>query len=277
MNMIAVDELVRAALVEDCPYLDVTTEHMIEESATATGVLAAKADGVLCGLEPALRAFTLLDDTVSIERLRADGDRVQRGDVLARVSGWTRTLLKGERVALNLLQHLSGIATATAALVEQVASTRAVISDTRKTLPGLRMLQKYAVCCGGGRNHRFNLCDAAMLKDNHIDAGGGIGPAVARLRGRLGHTVKIEVETRTLDEVRQALAAGADIIMLDNMSPDLMRQAVALIGGRVPAEASGGIDADTIRAVAEAGVDIISVGALTHSVTALDIHMRIEI
>ena len=196
--------------------------------------------------------------------------------MLAECEGSTRFLLKGERTALNLLQHLSGIASATNRAVKLVEGTRATITDTRKTLPGLRALQKYAVTVGGGKNHRFNLSDGAMLKDNHIDAAGGITPAVNALRSRLGHMVKLEVETRNLDEVKEALAAGADIIMLDNMSCEDMRRAVELAAGRVPLEASGGITAETLRQVAETGVDIISIGALTHSVKALDISMKIK-
>lgn len=187
-----------------------------------------------------------------------------------------RTLLKGERTALNLLQHMSGIATATSGAVKLVEGTRASIADTRKTLPGLRPLQKYAVTVGGGKNHRYNLSDAAMLKDNHIDACGGIENAVGALKGKLGHMVKTEVEVRSLGELEEALAAGADVIMLDNMSPELMMQAVEITGGRALLEASGGITEETLRQVAQSGVDIISIGALTHSVKAFDISMKIE-
>ena len=182
----------------------------------------------------------------------------------------------GERTALNLLQHLSGVATATAQAVDLIKGTGATVAETRKTLPGLRALQKYAVTCGGGRNHRFNLSDAAMLKDNHIDAGGGIAKTVATLRQKAGHTIKIEVETRNLEEVRQAIDAGADIIMLDNMSIEDMAEAVRLIDGKALTEASGNITAETIRQVASCGVDIISIGAITHSVKAMDISMRIQ-
>lgn len=269
-----VDDIIRRALAEDISYLDTTTDYMIAPDARSDAYLVAKADGVLCGIEMAMRVFELLDDSFQTELFFRDGDRIQKGDRLAVYSGHTRALLKGERTALNLLQHLSGIATATSEAVEQVRGTRAAVTDTRKTLPGLRALQKYAVIVGGGKNHRFNLSDGAMLKDNHIDAAGGIPQAVAALRSRLGHMVRLEVETRNLDEVRQALDAGADIIMLDNMSCDRMREAVALVNGRALLEASGGITADTLRAVAETGVDIISIGALTHSVKALDISMK---
>ena len=220
--------------------------------------------------------FALLDDTFEAKLYKHDGDNIQKGDLIAEFSGKTVLLLKGERTALNLLQHMSGIATATAAAVELVKGTNAQITDTRKTLPGLRALQKYAVTCGGGKNHRFNLSDGAMLKDNHIDAGGGITNAVNALRGKLGHMVKIEVETRDLAEVREALAAGADIIMLDNMSNEMMREAVKIIDGRAKTEASGGITLETIAEVAKTGVDIISLGALTHSVKAFDISMKMK-
>ena len=208
--------------------------------------------------------------------LLPEGSQVKPGDIIAELEGRTRFLLKGERTALNLLQHMSGVATATHQAVKLVEGTRAAITDTRKTLPGLRALQKYAVPVGGGKNHRFNLSDGAMLKDNHIDAAGGIPQAVAAIRNKLGHMVKLEVETRNLEEVRQALEAGADVIMLDNMDCAAMAEAVKLVDGRALLEASGGITADTLRAVAETGVDIISIGALTHSVKAMDISMKIR-
>lgn len=275
MMQFYVDDLIKTALLEDVNYIDTTADYLLDDQ-RSTGRFLAKADGVLCGLDVAQRVFELLDPDVTFIKLKKDGDRLQKGEIFATVTGRTTVLLKGERTALNLLQHMSGIATATAQAVELVKGTKAMITDTRKTLPGLRPLQKYAVVCGGGRNHRFNLSDGAMLKDNHIDAAGGIAPAVEKLRGRLGHMVKLEVETRNLDEVAQALAAGADVIMLDNMDCDAMRRAVELTGGRALLEASGGITADTLRQVAETGVDIISIGALTHSVTAFDISMKIK-
>lgn len=272
----AVDDIIKAALHEDINYIDTTTDLMIPEDARGKARFLAKADGVLCGIDAALRVFQLLDDSFTATVYKQDGDRLQYGDVIAEVEGSTRFLLKGERTALNLLQHMSGIASATRRYVELVQGTNAAITDTRKTLPGLRFLQKYAVTVGGGRNHRYNLSDGAMLKDNHIDAAGGITAAVQSLRGQLGHMVKLEVETRSLAEVREALDAGADVIMLDNMDCDTMRQAVELAAGRALLEASGGITDATIRAVAETGVDIISIGALTHSVKALDISMKIR-
>lgn len=271
-----VDEIILNALKEDINYVDVASDYLIPEDQRDDAYFVAKADGVLCGLSVALRTFELLDDTFEAKIYKHDGDKIQKGDLIAEFSGKTVLLLKGERTALNLLQHMSGIATATAAAVELVKGTNAQITDTRKTLPGLRALQKYAVTCGGGKNHRFNLSDGAMLKDNHIDAGGGITNAVAALRGKLGHMVKIEVETRDLTEVREALTAGADIIMLDNMSNEMMREAVEIIDGRAKTEASGGITLETIAEVAKTGVDIISLGALTHSVKAFDISMKMK-
>lgn len=276
LPMFYVDELIRRALAEDISYLDTTTDYMIAADARDTAVLIAKADGVLCGLDVAMRVFEMLDDTFEKEVYLEDGAVVKKGDLIAKYTGFTRALLKGERTALNLLQHMSGIATATAKAVELVKGTRAAVTDTRKTLPGMRAIQKYAVTVGGGKNHRFNLSDGAMLKDNHIDAAGGITPAVKMLRDKLGHMVKLEVETRDLNEVKEALEAGADVIMLDNMSCEDMAKAVALVDGKALLEASGGITADTIRAVAETGVDIISIGALTHSVIAMDISMKMQ-
>lgn len=271
-----IDDVIKTALKEDINYLDTTTDYLLPAEQMGKAVFLAKADGVLCGLPAALRVFTLLDDKFSCTAYKKDGDRLQKGDVIAELSGRTAMLLKGERTALNLIQHMSGIATATNEMVELVKGTNAEITDTRKTLPGLRALQKYAVVCGGGKNHRFNLSDGAMLKDNHVDAGGGIKNAVETLRGKLGHMVKIEVETRTLEEVRQALDAGVEIIMLDNMSCEMMKAAVRMTNGKALLEASGGIQKDTLRAVAQTGVNIISVGALTHSVQAFDISMKLK-
>ena len=271
-----VDDIIERALKEDINYLDVSSDYLLPEDQRNEAYFVAKADGVLCGLDVALRTFELLDDSFSAKIYKHDGEKIAAGDVIAEFSGKTVLLLKGERTALNLLQHMSGIATATARAVELVRGTNAQITDTRKTLPGMRALQKYAVVCGGGKNHRFNLSDGAMLKDNHIDAGGGIAKTVAALRGKLGHMVKIEVETRDLDEVREAVEAGADIIMLDNMSNDAMREAVRIIDGKAKTEASGGITLENLAEVAKTGVDIISLGALTHSVHAFDISMKMK-
>ena len=270
------DDLIKRALSEDINYIDVTTDYLIPEESVSSARFVAKDSGVVCGVEIALRVFTLLDDSVTAELFFQDGDRVEKGDVIARFSGRTAALLKGERTALNLIQHLSGIATATRACADLVAGTRATIACTRKTLPGLRPLQKYAVVVGGGRNHRYNLSDAAMLKDNHIDAYGGITAAVEALRAKTGHMVMIEVETRTLQEVQEALDCGCNVIMLDNMDCAAMREAVRLTAGRAKLEASGNITRENIRQVAETGVDIISLGALTHSVRCFDISMKID-
>ena len=269
------DDLVRMALKEDINYIDVTTDNLIPEDASAQAMFLAKEDGVLCGIDIALHTLRALDPSLEAEVLRHDGDRIEKTDVIARVRGNTRALLKGERTALNLLQHLSGIATATSRAVRAVEGTRAAICDTRKTMPGLRALEKYAVTVGGGKNHRFNLSDAALIKDNHIDAVGSVSRAIGQLRSKIGHTVKVEVETRTMEEFSEALEAGADIIMLDNMDTDTMKLAVGIAAGRVPLEASGGITQDRLREIALTGVDLISIGALTHSVRALDISMKI--
>ncbi len=276
LNKIYVDNLIKTALLEDINYCDVTTDYLIPADQQGEGRFVSKADGVICGVEVAIRVFQLLDEEIRFEILKHDGEEVRKGDVIVTMSGRTVSLLKGERTALNLIQHMSGIATASHRYAKIVEGTRASIADTRKTLPGLRPLQKYAVMSGGAKNHRYNLSDAAMLKDNHIDAAGGITNAITKLRTKVGHMTKIEVETRNLDELREALAAGADIIMLDNMSPELMKEAVAITDGRAVLEASGGITDETLRAVAESGVDIISIGALTHSVKAFDISMYIK-
>lgn len=270
-----VDDLIQQAIREDINYIDTSVDYLIPPEQAGKARFLAKADGVLCGLPVALRVFELLDPAFQAQCFYEDGDALRKGDIIAEISGSIAMLLKGERTALNLIQHMSGIATATARAVRLVEGTRASITDTRKTLPGLRSLQKYAVVCGGGKNHRYNLSDGAMLKDNHIDAAGGITSAITLLRKKLGHMVKIEVETRNLDEVSEALRAGAEIIMLDNMTLDMMREAVKMTDGKALLEASGGITLDTLRPVAETGVDIISIGALTHSVQAFDISMKL--
>lgn len=269
-----IDDLIKTAITEDINYIDSTADLLIPEESVSGAYFMAKADGVLAGLEVALRVFTILDPEMKIECFFKDGDKVRYGDIIAEFSGRTRLMLKAERTSLNILQHMSGIATYTNRCVELVKGTNASITDTRKTLPGLRALQKYAVTAGGGRNHRYNLTDAAMLKDNHIDAYGGITPAVEALRKKAGHMLQIEVETRNLDEVREALNCGVNVIMLDNMDCPTMAQAVKLVAGKAKLEASGNITMENIREVAETGVDIISLGALTHSVTAFDISMK---
>ncbi|SDB37981.1 nicotinate-nucleotide pyrophosphorylase [carboxylating] [Ruminococcaceae bacterium FB2012] len=271
-----IDDIIKTALNEDINYIDVTTDYLVDDSAVATAKYVAKDSGVLCGIDIALRVFTLLDDTASFEVFIRDGEQVSKGDIIAKITCHTRALLKGERTALNLIQHLSGIATETNRCVKLVEGTKASVADTRKTLPGLRALQKYAVTVGGGKNHRYNLSDCAMLKDTHLDAYGSMTGAVKALREKMGHTVKIEVEVANLEELKEALNLGVEIIMLDNMSCEEMAEAVKLTAGRAKLEASGNVTHDTIRAIAETGVDIISMGALTHSVKAFDISMKID-
>lgn len=271
-----VDDIIKNAIKEDINYIDEATAFVIPEDSVTSARFVSKADGVLCGIEIAARVFTLLDPKVEVELLKKDGDEIKKGDLIALFKGKTQSLLMGERTALNLVQHLSGVATQTHTAVKLVEGTGVSIADTRKTLPGLRAMQKYAVMCGGGKNHRFNLSDAAMLKDNHIDAGGGILKTVEKLRRHIGHTVKIEVETRTLDEVKEAVESKADIIMLDNMTADETAKCVKYINGRALTEASGNITLENIREKAQCGVDIISMGSLTHSVTAFDISMKID-
>lgn len=276
LNSIYVDNLIKTALLEDINYLDTTTDYLIDEEQENSAKFLAKSDGILCGIEVALRVFEILQPNGFETKIyKHDGDKLKKGDIIAEIHGKTRTILKGERTALNLIQHMSGVATATNKAVELVKGTNASIADTRKTLPGLRPIQKYAVTFGGGRNHRYNLSDAAMLKDNHIDAGGGIANAVAKLKKRLGHMTKIELEVRNLDELKQALAADVDVIMLDNMTPEMMKEAVKITDGKALLEASGNITDETLKEVAQTGVDIISMGALTHSVTAFDISLKI--
>lgn len=277
LNSIYVDNLIKTALLEDINYLDTTTDYLIDENQENSAIFLAKDDGILCGIETALRVFEILQPNgFEAKVYKHDGDKLVKGDIIAEIHGKTRTILKGERTALNLIQHMSGVATAVNKAVRLVEGTKATIADTRKTLPGLRPIQKYAVTVGGGRNHRYNLSDAAMLKDNHIDAGGGIENAVAKLKSKLGHMTKIELEVRNLDELNQALRAQVDVIMLDNMSPELMKQAVEITNGRALLEASGSITEDTLREVAQTGVDIISMGAVTHSVKAFDISLKIS-
>ena len=271
--------IVRRSLAEDLPWGDVTSEAIIPPEATAAGRFVAREEGVVSGLSVAARVFEEVDPSIIVRPCRADGDCIGAGDVLAEVGGPARAILSGERTALNLLQRMCGIATATRRYVDAIAGTSASIVDTRKTVPGLRLLDKYAVRCGGGANHRFSLSDAVLIKDNHLALAGAAGDAltaaVRRARASIPHTVKVEVEVDRLDQIEPALAAGADIILLDNMPPAELRVAVDLIRGRAFTEASGGITLDSVRAVAESGVDLISIGALTHSVRALDISLEL--
>jgi len=270
-----IDEVVRRALEEDIGPGDHTTNAIIPAEAQASAVIVSKDTGVLAGLPVAERVFHLLDSRVILERLLEDGSGLEPGSVIARVRGPARALLTGERVALNFLRHLSGVATQTRRLVDLIAGTKARLVDTRKTTPGLRLLEKYAVRVGGGCNHRIGLYDGVLIKDNHIRVAGGVAAAIRRARAYAPHLTKIEVEVEDLEQLEEAIAAGADVILLDNMDLDLLREAVKRAGGRVPLEASGRITAENIRAVAETGVDYISVGAVTHSAPSLDISMDV--
>ncbi|NGQ96447.1 carboxylating nicotinate-nucleotide diphosphorylase [Brevibacillus sp. SYP-B805] len=263
-------------LQEDIGFGDITTMSTIPADEGGVGILYAKEAGMIAGLPVAGQVFATVDPSLRFQPAVEEGALVEKGQRIAEVSGSVRSILSGERLALNLLQRLSGIATRTHAYVQAVAGTKARVVDTRKTTPGLRFLEKYAVRVGGGHNHRFALYDAVMIKDNHIKGAGGITQAVAAARRAIPHTMTIEVETESLAQVEEALQAGADIIMLDNMPLAMMKQAVELIGGRAVVEASGGVTLETIRAIAETGVDVISVGALTHSVRALDISLDLN-
>jgi nicotinate-nucleotide pyrophosphorylase (carboxylating) len=268
------DPIIDAALREDMPEGDITSESIIPADARSEAIFLAKEDGILAGLAVARRVFEKIDSAVEFTGKIQDGAAFRKSDILACVEGPTIALLKGERTALNFLQHLSGVATATRRFVDAVAGTKAKILDTRKTAPGLRLLEKYAVEAGGGTNHRLSLSDMVLIKDNHLRYVGSVAEAVRRARSTIRHGVRIEVEAADLSQVRDALAAGADMIMLDNMTLEVMSEAVTLAAGRVPLEASGNISLDRVRAVAETGVDYISVGALTHSARAVDISLE---
>ena len=272
----AVVETVCLALAEDIGPGDISSALTILPGAHATGEMVAKQDGVLAGIAVAGECFHHLQEKVLWEPLVKDADEFRRGDALARVSGDARGLLAAERCALNFVQRLSGVATLTQAFVAQIAGTKARIVDTRKTTPGLRLLEKAAVLAGGGSNHRYALYDGIMLKDNHIAVAGGVISAIEAARRGAPHTLKVEVEAATLAQVREALSAGADVIMLDNMDCATMREAVGLIGGRALVEASGNVSLETVRDIAETGVDLISVGKLTHSAPAIDISLKLR-
>lgn len=270
-----VDDIIKRALAEDINYIDLATDYLLDDEEISTANFVAKAEGVLCGIDCALRVFTLIDSDVKCEIKIKDGGKVCKGDIIATVTGRTKSILKGERTSLNILQHMSGIASETAKYVRCCEGTSCTVAETRKTLPGLRALEKYAVVVGGGKNHRFNLSDGAMLKDNHIDAYGSLTNAVAALRAKVGHMVKIEVEVRSFEELWEALNCKADVIMLDNMTTEQMAECVKIAGGKAVLEASGNITLANAAEVAKTGVDIISVGALTHSVKAFDISLKI--
>jgi nicotinate-nucleotide pyrophosphorylase (carboxylating) len=270
-------QFVEAALREDIRSGDITTNSLIPADMQATALMRFRESGIVCGIGATKSTFRLLDPDVDLKVLLEDGAVVSAGEVALEIRGNARAILTAERVSLNIVQHLSGIASATAQYVKETEGTKARIVDTRKTTPGLRLLEKYAVRCGGGHNNRYALDDMIFIKDNHIALCGGIKNAISRARENVGQSVKIEVECDTLDQVREALQAGAELILLDNMPPATLREAVAIINGKVLCEASGGINLQTVRGVAQSGVDIISAGALTHSVRALDVGLDIEI
>ena len=273
------DKIIREALLEDINYLDLATDYLIDENKVSTAVFTAKKDGVVCGIEIAARVFELLDKNSTAKILVNDGQKVTAGQKIAEFTASAAALLKGERTALNLIGHMSGIATATALITDRLKNTPEVsVCETRKTHPGLRALEKYAVLCGGGKNHRFNLSDAAMIKDTHIDVCGSVYKAVTELKKRAGHMVKVEIEVGNFEQLEEAFSAGADVIMLDHFSTEDMKKAVEMNAKRnIPAilEASGNITKENIEKVAAAGVDVISLGAITYAAGVLDISMRI--
>jgi nicotinate-nucleotide pyrophosphorylase (carboxylating) len=277
MTDFALDDFLRAALREDLGRAgDLTTNAIVPLDRTGSAAIVARAAGTISGLAAAARVFTLLDERIHVEAFLADGATVAAGTRLATVSGSLRTILTGERTALNVLGRLCGVATATRRYVALVAGTRASIVDTRKTTPGMRALEKAAVRHGGGKNHRFGLDDAILIKDNHVAVAGGVVPAINAARGAAGHLVLIEVEVDTLEDLDAALGAGAQIVLLDNFTPGDLAEGVRRTNGRALLEASGGVNATSVRAIAESGVDLISIGALTHSVASLDVALDID-
>jgi len=276
LDMTLADEIIHRALREDMPMGDLTTDSTIPEQQEGSARIVAKEDGVVAGLPVFMRTFTLLDPRASFNLLVEEGDFVRKGTVLMTFGGNARALLKGERTALNLLQRMSGIATMTHLFVEALSGTETKIVDTRKTAPGLRYLDKYAVRAGGGTNHRYCLSDGVLIKDNHIKACGSITEAVKKARAMAPHTIRIEVEAESMEMVKEALEAGADIIMLDNMTNQQMADAVAFVAGRALTEASGNVTIERAAAIGGTGVNLVSSGALTHSVKAMDISMRFD-
>lgn len=269
---LVIEPLVRAALLEDLGRAgDITSDSIIDPGTHATVQLVSREPGVVAGTACAVLAWQLVDPSIEVRIERGDGSRVEAGSVIGTMSGPARGLLSGERVALNFLGHLSGVATGTATIADAIAHTRAMVCDTRKTIPGLRALQKHAVRAGGGANHRFGLDDAVLIKDNHIAVAGGVDEAVRRARANAGHMVKIEVEVDNLDQLRELVSLRVDAVLLDNMGPQMLREAVGIVDGRMITEASGRITPATAVPIAEAGVDLISVGWLTHSARVLDI------
>jgi len=271
------ESVVRAGLLEDLGRGgDLTTDAIVESQRRATARVVARRAGIVAGLPFAALAFRLLDGNVSIVQNVGEGERVQAGAAVAEIDGSARAILSGERTALNILSRLSGIATATRRLVDLIADTHAKIADTRKTTPGLRALERYAVACGGGTNHRFGLDDAILIKDNHLALAGSVRAAIAATRARAGHTIKIEIEVDNLDQLREALEQPIDAVLLDNMAPAQLREAVKIVDGRVVTEASGGVNEGNVAEIARTGVDVISVGALTHSAPAMDFSLEVH-
>lgn len=275
LNIQELEYIIEHAFREDIQNGDITTNNLVPETTIAKARMTAKADGIIAGLPIAKLVFKKLDPNIEWIPNFKDGDSIKKGDVIVEIRGTFRALLSGERLALNLMQRMSGIASETAKYVAEVKNTKVKILDTRKTVPGLRSLDKYAVKAGGGTNHRIGLYDMVMIKDNHIKIAGGITPAVEQIRKSIPSNIKVEVETTNLNEVKEAVIAGADIIMLDNMSNEIMTQAVKIINNKALSEASGNMSLDRLKGVAETGVDFISIGALTHSVVALDISQNI--
>lgn len=275
MNPVALTNIIANALSEDLGMGDLTTNAIFDSKENATGVFTAKADGVLAGLDVIKETYGVLGETVSLDLKKNDGDSVSKGEEIATVNGSVKALLSGERVILNLVQHMSGIATQTAALVSELDDPSISVVDTRKTLPGLRVLQKYAVTCGGGKNHRFRLDDGVMIKDNHIKAAGGIKEAIAKIRSKVGHMISVEVETESKAQVLEAVEHEANVIMLDNRSPEEVKELVSIIPDSIIVEISGGITIQNINAYKGCGANVISVGSLTHSVKALDISFNL--
>jgi nicotinate-nucleotide pyrophosphorylase (carboxylating) len=278
LSPLLIDDAVRAALAEDLGRAgDITTQAIIPSSANARAVIAAREAGVVAGLPLARAAFRLMDSRIGFEAWLEDGAKVAPGQIIARIEGPGRGILSAERVALNYMGRLSGIASLTAQYAARIAHTGAKVCDTRKTTPLLRAFEKYAVRCGGGANHRFGLDDAVLIKDNHIAVAGGVAPALRAAKAFVGHLIKIEIEVDTLEQLQEVLAEGADAVLLDNMKPEELRSAVEMVAGQIICEASGGVTLDTVAKIAETGVDLISVGALTHSAKVLDLGLDVEI
>jgi nicotinate-nucleotide pyrophosphorylase (carboxylating) len=277
MNPLLVRQFLQQALIEDIGSRDITSELIFKSDTQIKARLLAKKEGRIAGLPVAKEAFRLIDPNIQFESYIQDGADIQKGDTLAYITGGARSILSVERVALNLIQRMSGIATAARDICHIVADLDVSITDTRKTVPGLRLFDKYAVAVGGGINHRFGLYDAVMIKDNHIAAAGSLAAAVQKIKSGVGHLVKIEVEADTLEQVREAMDTGVDVILFDNMTPSMIKEAVKIVAGQAITEASGGITADNVREYAETGINLISIGWLTHSVKALDISLDIDL